>query len=410
MNIRRCPRCGKPIPRWQRIHFACLVDRIKFILVGFLIIALSVLLGTMMLHKGLDFGLSNPDYSDDISSIITPTTISTHYIQTTQELLPSATLRVTEQPTSRIIPTETSQNLSQIQTSTPTKSPTRIIATSTDTTVPIHTPFWQQGRIAYMTKYSSGSALFIINLTYQSEPMLIAQSSSSLGFLGVTFSSSNDQIAYYQYRDSLFVIDAQPNANPISLGTCQSPSWSSTGNQILCRSEGNRFSILDVNNRTILQNLHGEIRGVIPSWSPDETEIVYASFDGNNTDIWIASLFSGNPVLLAGDSSENYAPAWSPDGSLIAYQSNQDSTVSEIWIMDRSGNNKQRLTFTPNGNWSRAPSWSPDSHWLAFVSDQNGSIGADYGEIFIISIETGELIQLTNTGGSVYDWRVSWGR
>lgn len=138
--------------------------------------------------------------------------------------------------------------------------------------------------------------------------------------------------------------------------------------------------------------------------------MVYTSFEGDNTRIWSASLLSENPLLLAGESSENYAPVWSPDGDFIAYQSNQESSNSEIWIMNRLGNNKRRLTFTPNGNWSRAPSWSPDGRWLAYVSNQNGSIGVDYGEIFLISIDTGEFIQLTNTDGNVYDWRVSWGK
>jgi Tol biopolymer transport system component len=78
--------------------------------------------------------------------------------------------------------------------------------------------------------------------------------------------------------------------------------------------------------------------------------------------------------------------------------------------MDRDGNEVRRVLFTPAGYWSRAPTWSPDGKWLAFVLNQASGTGTDYGEIFVVSIETGEIHQLTHTGGIVYDWRVSWGK
>ncbi|MCU0487226.1 MAG: hypothetical protein MUC85_14065, partial [Anaerolineales bacterium] len=115
------------------------------------------------------------------------------------------------------------------------------------------------------------------------------------------------------------------------------------------------------------------------------------------------------PVLLAGDASENYAPTWSPDGQSIAFQSTLGSQLSDLWIMDRLGGSLQRVLYTEGDYWSRAPSFSPDGQWLAFVSNQAGSYGADYGEIFVVSLATGEIVQVSHTGGLVYDWRVDWG-
>jgi Tol biopolymer transport system component len=275
---------------------------------------------------------------------------------------------------------------------------------------------WQQGQIAYMVSDSGGSALYILNLREPENPVRIARSSSTYSFLGAQFSPDSSQIAYYQYKDAqlteeeLLLIEAQPGAVPSRLGSCRSPAWSCQGNQVICSSDGNIFIMMNISTGRIAQTLPGDIRGVISSWSSARSEIAYAAFEGKHTDILRASISTGKPLLLAGDSSENYAPAWSPDGNQIAYQSNQGSKASEIWIMDRSGENQRRLTVTPNGHWSRAPSWSPDGLWLAFVSSQSGSIGADYGEIFLVSVNTGELVQLTNTGGIVYDWRITWGR
>ena len=76
--------------------------------------------------------------------------------------------------------------------------------------------------------------------------------------------------------------------------------------------------------------------------------------------------------------------------------------------MDRDGGNSHQITQS-GGEWSRGPCWSPDGLWLAFVSSQAGSAGADLGEVFVISLITGELYQVTHTGGNVVDWRVTWG-
>jgi Tol biopolymer transport system component len=78
--------------------------------------------------------------------------------------------------------------------------------------------------------------------------------------------------------------------------------------------------------------------------------------------------------------------------------------------MDRNGNNARRLTETPGDAWSRSPSWSPDDTWIAFVSSQAGSIGNDFGDIFIIPSAGGAPTQITFTGGNVYDWRIDWGK
>jgi Tol biopolymer transport system component len=78
--------------------------------------------------------------------------------------------------------------------------------------------------------------------------------------------------------------------------------------------------------------------------------------------------------------------------------------------MTREGNNPRRVTFTSPGAWSRAPSWSPDGKWLAYVSNQVDSAGPDFGEIFLVSLETDDVFQLTFTNGNVYDWRVTWGK
>jgi Tol biopolymer transport system component len=148
----------------------------------------------------------------------------------------------------------------------------------------------------------------------------------------------------------------------------------------------------------------------LPDWSPLDDAVTYAVFASDNaTSIWVQPFSAGSPQMIAGNSFQNYAPAWSHDGELIAFQSDQGSNSSEIWLMERDGSNAHRLTFSPGKTWSRGPAWSPDDQWLAFVSSQADSAGADFGEVFLIPVGGGDPIQITHTGGNVVDWRVDWG-
>ena len=79
--------------------------------------------------------------------------------------------------------------------------------------------------------------------------------------------------------------------------------------------------------------------------------------------------------------------------------------------MRSDGSEREQLTFSGGGsNWSRGPCFSPDGQWLAFVSNRDGGEGSDFGEVFVLSLLTDELIKLTNTGGRILDFRVTWGR
>ncbi|MGE5553694.1 MAG: Ig-like domain-containing protein [Betaproteobacteria bacterium] len=89
-------------------------------------------------------------------------------------------------------------------------------------------------------------------------------------------------------------------------------------------------------------------------------------------------------LLTPGDTGAD-DPAWSPDGTKIAYTSDRDGT-KDIWLMDVTvtagptgrvvtASNRRRLTTDPDSNWAvdEQPAWSPDGKRLLFVSDRSGS-------------------------------------
>jgi len=311
---------------------------------------------------------------------------------------------VTSAPSLEMRLASPSLSLSPVPIITPSQTPSLI-------TTPLPSINWKQGKIVFVLRQADGKhALYMMDLETGGEPQLIFQPGGDDVIYGPWLSSDSGQVAFYVLYGSVKVLDIDNLDSPHPLSRCSSPTFSPDDSQIICHVRGESyFPIIDVQSGTTIDTLvHGMSGAVLPAWSPSGDDVAFAVFEGQQTSIWRMNISGGTPIPLATEAFENYAPSWSPDAKWIAYQSTLTSEESEIWIMDREGGQGQQITFT-TGGWSRGPAWSPDGKWIAFVSSQSGSIGADYGEVFIISIVTGELQQITHTGGAVSDWRVTWG-
>jgi len=107
-----------------------------------------------------------------------------------------------------------------------------------------------------------------------------------------------------------------------------------------------------------------------PAWSPDGTRLAYVSFENRRPSVYVQDLRTSQREVVASYPGTNSAPAWSPDGRRLAVSLSRDGNP-EIYILDLGSRSTQRLTN--NVAIDTEPSWSPDGSSLVFTSDRGGS-------------------------------------
>lgn len=142
------------------------------------------------------------------------------------------------------------------------------------------------------------------------------------------------------------------------------------------------------NPQVMLRSKHSIIS---PAWSPDGSRLAYVSFELGKPVVYVQTLATGQRTPVANFKGNNSAPAWSPGGDQLAVVLSRDG-ISQIYTMGVDGSGLRRVMRSPLIDTE--PQYTPDGGSLVFTSDRGGS-----PQIYRVPVSGGEAQRIT-FGGS----------
>lgn len=190
----------------------------------------------------------------------------------------------------------------------------------------------------------------------------------------------NNHLVYESTRDGnweIYIVDlltgleTRLTDNP---GSDINPSWSTDGSKILFQSDrGGFWQIyeLDLNTahiRALGDGMHIELD---PQYSPDGKHILFRSYRrSNHSTLYMMNADGSGLKIISDFRAESLNASWAPDGSRIAYQSDQDGDLDVYVFEIRSGRTRQ---LTDNTIADYAPTWVCGGSLLLFTSEIKGN-------------------------------------
>jgi TolB protein len=211
---------------------------------------------------------------------------------------------------------------------------------------------------------------------------------------------------------------------------------------ISSRSGTKEVWVMDYDGQGQQQLTHQNSIALSPRVSPDNSRVAFSALTGDSWQLLMYSMDLGRVVSFPRFGGDNFTPAWSSDGTQIAFSSSMRSGDPEIFSAEATGANAKRLTsfkgsdvspvWNPKTNgqiawvsgrnhlpqifmmdadgsnvqqittegYAVSPSWSPNGQLLAFSWIRHYGPGAPGGQdIYLMNVATKEFVQLTHDAG-----------
>ena len=140
-----------------------------------------------------------------------------------------------------------------------------------------------------------------------------------------------------------------------------------------------------------------------PRWSPDGTSIAFTS----DQDLWVVMPDGPEFTQITHAEGKSHAehPRWSPDGTDIAFVYCRDDTL-DIFVVKPDGSQLTQVTHTEGGEFHAGPwelEWSPSGTGIAFRSDSGGTEG-----IYVVKPDGSKLLHVTPADKPDHGTKPEW--
>jgi len=140
-----------------------------------------------------------------------------------------------------------------------------------------------------------------------------------------------------------------------------------------------------------------------PAWSPDGTRVAFSSTRKHQSDMYVRSVGgsgAGEPLIEA--EGQRLPQDWSSDGRFLLYEEREPRGERRIAlrVLPLSGE-KKPLLFFQRGTELGASRFSPDGRWIAF-----SALDSDRSEIYVAPFgDSSKRVQISSGGGDHPRWR-----
>ena len=133
-----------------------------------------------------------------------------------------------------------------------------------------------------------------------------------------------------------------------------------------------------------------------PAWSPDGSRLAFVSRrDRQRGAIYLMNADGSGVTRLTPEGWRGEQPKWSGDGSRVAFAGEGPGTERGVHVMDVDGSAEPVRLTEVFGTWD----WSPDGTQIAFYGTFDGP-----AEIYVMNVDGSAVTRLTYTGGGLPDW------